>query len=440
MDNFRGFKDTYLPIKDVNFLVGENSTGKSSVLGLISLLNDPRFWYESVFNTEDVQFGHFDDIVSIFSDDRKAFTIGVIHYNEYRGNNGATSIMSKAHKLTFIEKEGQPILKDYFHYDGQIEFHATLDNQKNVYKCLIEDAIPLNGAKKIISKYFKKWGQFENAKVKPYVDIDLSKYSIMDRNVGSSPQDILFAVGMEYREKLKDKQKLSRFISIDMKNLVWIAPIRTKPKRTYDEYKYEYTPEGEHIPYVIKRILKDKKGKEKFLKFARKIGQDSGLFSDIVIKSYGKTATSPFELDILLNRKALGVSNVGYGVSQALPFIVEMFTRGKGTTISIQQPEVHLHPKAQAALGTAIYELASTDSKKFIIETHSDYMIDRFRIDMRNAKYKRKVSSQIVFFERNLSGNKLKILEIDETGEIHTQLPKGYREFFLKEKMDLLGL
>ena len=47
VDNFRGFKETIVPLKDVNFLVGENSTGKSSLLGLIKLINSPRFWMRS---------------------------------------------------------------------------------------------------------------------------------------------------------------------------------------------------------------------------------------------------------------------------------------------------------------------------------------------------------------------------------------------------------
>ena len=44
VDNFRGFRDTCIPITDVNFLVGENSTGKTSILGLLKLLAGPRFF------------------------------------------------------------------------------------------------------------------------------------------------------------------------------------------------------------------------------------------------------------------------------------------------------------------------------------------------------------------------------------------------------------
>jgi predicted ATP-dependent endonuclease of OLD family len=44
VDNFRGFQDTCIPITDVNFLVGENSTGKTSMLSLIKLFSGPDFF------------------------------------------------------------------------------------------------------------------------------------------------------------------------------------------------------------------------------------------------------------------------------------------------------------------------------------------------------------------------------------------------------------
>lgn len=50
LDNYRGFTDTLVPIKDVNFLVGENSTGKTSVLAILKLLSPPDFWLQNEFD------------------------------------------------------------------------------------------------------------------------------------------------------------------------------------------------------------------------------------------------------------------------------------------------------------------------------------------------------------------------------------------------------
>ncbi|MDP6688819.1 MAG: AAA family ATPase [Alphaproteobacteria bacterium] len=83
---------------------------------------------------------------------------------------------------------------------------------------------------------------------------------------------------------------------------------------------------------------------------------------------------------------SVNIRNVGYGVSQSLPVIVEILSRSFGSRFAIQQPEVHLHPKAQAALGDLFYQLALVEEKRFIVETHSDFTIDRFMLNYRKKR------------------------------------------------------
>lgn len=134
----------------------------------------------------------------------------------------------------------------------------------------------------------------------------------------------------------------------------------------------------------------------------------------------------------------MSVSSVGYGVSQSLPVIVEIFSRARNSWFAIQQPEVHLHPKAQAALGEAFFDMATTENKKFIVETHSDYAIDRFRILLRKSN--RKIKSQVLFFEKSDSGNRITPISINDQGELDSNQPESYRDFFMKEEMELLRL
>jgi predicted ATPase len=143
-------------------------------------------------------------------------------------------------------------------------------------------------------------------------------------------------------------------------------------------------------------------------------------------------------VDAVLDGTPLNLINVGYGVSQSLPVFVEIVSRPKGSWFAIQQPEVHLHPRAQAALGDAIFDMAVTDVKRFLIETHSDFTIDRFRLNYRRKT--RKPSSQILFFERQNKQNTVTPLAISAKGELPVDQPDGYRKFFIKEQMDLLGL
>jgi predicted ATPase len=99
-----------------------------------------------------------------------------------------------------------------------------------------------------------------------------------------------------------------------------------------------------------------------------------------------------------------------------------------------------LHPRAQGAIGDLIFQLALIEKKKFIIETHSDFILDSYRLNYRSKKYRNRPASQIVFFERTTTGNVLHEIEILENGEISDNQPEAYRTFFLKEQMRLLGL
>jgi predicted ATPase len=184
---------------------------------------------------------------------------------------------------------------------------------------------------------------------------------------------------------------------------------------------------------------RSKSSAAKFRDFIEKVGKASGLFQDVRIRPFGQGEGAPFELDIVLDGKALNVSNVGYGVSQALPVLVEVLARRHGTAFAIQQPEVHLHPRAQAALGDVFFELAAEEHKLFLVETHSDFTIDRFRLNYRKKRAS-KPESQILFFERRDKRNVVTPLPIGTTGELPTQQPESYRRFFTREQMNLLGI
>ena len=239
--------------------------------------------------------------------------------------------------------------------------------------------------------------------------------------------------GNEFKESIFFEMPLG------LSDFVWLAPIRTRPRRTYDGYGKEFNPEGEHTPYELRKRLLPTNRAKGFCSALEKFGKSSGLFRKVSIHNLGKGAAAPFELLVTLSGSALRINSVGYGVSQALPVIVEMLVQDKGSWFAIQQPEVHLHPRAQAALGDLLFQMSELEQKHFIIETHSDFMIDRFRLNMQTTK-QHKVKAQVLFFERLGEGNKLSIIPIESDGEYSSEQPKMFRDFFLKEQLSILGI
>jgi hypothetical protein len=432
VDNFRGFQDTLIPLKKVNFLIGENSTGKTSILSLLNLLSAPQFWQQYEFNTDQVELGNFKNIVSIESKNRGYFRIGFL-MNESSGekNNDALVLM------TFTEENDLPFLSQFNYLDHQVEMGFKISDGVIKHWSDISKNIDLSPVG--ILEKLKNWKT--NANEKKLKTLTKRHF---DRSGGMPP--LTYFLLTEIGLKRPEYEALS-FLSSPMKSLaegflkpfIWIAPIRSKPRRTYDRYKYGFSPEGEHSPYLIKKLLTDPKIRKPFLKFIEDFGGESNLLNSLEINPFGNDPSSPFELMVRLNGKLININYVGYGISQCLPLLVEMFSRENGAWYAIQQPEVHLHPKAQAALGSLIHNLALLVDKNFLIETHSDYIIDRFRLNCRQDT-KAKIDSQVLYFERTKQGNTVFPVDIEENGNYSENQPKSFRVFFVKEQMDLLSL
>jgi predicted ATPase len=92
-------------------------------------------------------------------------------------------------------------------------------------------------------------------------------------------------------------------------------------------------------------------------------------------------------LAILTDEEGMSVSlaDVGYGISQVLPIVLESILR-QNTIIAIEQPELHLHPKLQANLADLFIKSAEICNNNFILETHSEHIILRLKRRQKEAR------------------------------------------------------
>jgi hypothetical protein len=87
-----------------------------------------------------------------------------------------------------------------------------------------------------------------------------------------------------------------------------------------------------------------------------KYGKSSEMFSEVEIKSFGTSPSDPFQIQFSSEGPKTNIVDLGYGTSQVLPILYMIASAPQRGVFLIQQPEVHLHPKAQAALGTHFVE------------------------------------------------------------------------------------
>ena len=176
-----------------------------------------------------------------------------------------------------------------------------------------------------------------------------------------------------------------------------------------------------------------------------KFGEAAGLFDEITVRHLGATGSDPFQIQVRKGSKRLkgpfrNLIDVGYGVSQALPIVTELIEASTPTDLYLlQQPEVHLHPSAQAELGTLMCNIAAT-GQQLIVETHSDHLIDRVRMDVRDGTTDLKPEDvSLLYFERTGLEVRIHPIRFDKLGNV-LDAPPGYRQFFLKEINRSLGL
>ncbi|MCP1251626.1 MULTISPECIES: AAA family ATPase [Elizabethkingia] len=192
----------------------------------------------------------------------------------------------------------------------------------------------------------------------------------------------------------------------------YVSPLRAHPKRYYmlDKAKMNLTLDtldGDAIAEVLKdNPIITKSVNDWFQKFGLNI--DVKAFKEVI-----------HHLMVKQNDLDLDITDVGFGISQILPVIIQGFLAKKNTTTIIEQPEIHLHPKMQADLADLFIDIIETNkgAKKLIIETHSEYLLKRLRRRISEGKIASENVSICLFNpQTEKESAKVEILEIEEKG------------------------
>jgi len=93
-------------------------------------------------------------------------------------------------------------------------------------------------------------------------------------------------------------------------------------------------------------------------------------------------------------------SNVGFGLTYCLPIIVACLSAPKGALLLLENPEAHLHPRGQSALGQLL-ALCAADGVQIIVETHSDHVLNGIRIATKRSKISNE-NVAVHFFSRDI--------------------------------------
>lgn len=243
-------------------------------------------------------------------------------------------------------------------------------------------------------------------------------------------------------------------------SLKYLGPLRDAPKPLYPLASaadpHDVGLRGEHMASILE-LHKNKKvkyirsasfkdpvvGRKTVTRTLEKAVIDwlqyLGVASSVESRDQGKLG---YELKVgLANSDSThDLTHVGVGVSQVLPILVMCLLADTDSTLVFEQPELHLHPKVQTLLGDFFLSMALCN-KQCIVETHSEYFIDRLRFRIAAASPEKELNNQvkIYFVEKPSQSSSFREVVINEYGAI-PDWPEGFFDQSQQQAEDILRL
>ena len=216
--------------------------------------------------------------------------------------------------------------------------------------------------------------------------------------------------------------------------LFYLGPLRSYPERQYTWQGSRPTDVGRSGERAVDAILASRgRGRTNTRKLnsrgraIRRITmeehvagwlKDLDLISDFDVKQISPD-TDIYRVEVKRSQDSTPVllTDVGFGVSQILPVLVLLAYVDEGSTVLLEQPEIHLHPAVQAGLADIIVEAATVRKVQVIIESHSEHLLRR--LQRRVAEQKLTPDQVALYFCENTgAASDIKPLKLNTCGEI----------------------
>ena len=429
LKSFRCFREAQSArLAPLTLLVGENSTGKTSFLAMVRALWDVAHRGKPSFKEPPYDLGSFDEMAH--------FQTGKVGRSEFfgAGFDQTLQVQDERRQINFdvvFAKSGTVAVPARWRLASEqvwMEERRADDSSRWMH------AGTANG----------EWARELPADVSESLPPDLRLWLLWTSGLPTNLVEVDGFPPMTDDDQAQlEKLLVLPVVYMDRRPFA-SAPVRSKPLRTYDPSDPSSEPEGANVPMYLSTAFFENKKWEALKVALEGFGHEAGLFDEISVRPLGKRGSEPFQLQVRkFGKRAKGpkrnLVDVGYGVSQVLPVITELFRQQETPMFLLQQPEVHLHPSAQAALGSLFCRVAA-EGQQLLIETHSDHVVDRIRMNVRDGSTALKPDDvSILYFERRNLDVQIHSLRLDERGNV-LDAPRSYRRFFMEETRRSLGL
>ena len=237
-----------------------------------------------------------------------------------------------------------------------------------------------------------------------------------------------------------------------LERISYLGPLRSHPQRIYQWSGDTPASVGQMGEYAVAAILAAQgEGRrlnrqvghhtKGFAEFIAAWLKDLGIIHDFSVRSVAE-GRKEYAVLVKTHAKApeVKITDVGFGISQVLPALVQAFYCAPHSTVWMEQPEIHLHPQVQAELADVF--ISATQAREggrprdvqLIVESHSEHFLNRLQLRVAEGMVKPE-DVAVYFCRRAGSATELEPLRLNMFGEIEN----WPEHFFGNEMADIAG-
>ncbi len=398
LTQFKAWKETNpVALKPVTMLLGTNSSGKSTLIQSLLLLKQtvqsPDRTVHLNLGGDEVNdlfnFGGFEDVLHQAAESPRHFSIGF----DFQGET-IDRVKSGKFDCTYGQtSSGSVAIQTLDLRTGERRFRA-IRRDKGAFSIVVDE---------------ESQPRFKGRNYAPERSVALSADAIAELNQdGPVLEDLSLAIRRE------------------LESIIYLGPLRRKPER---DYPWNKTKPGDvgidgrsAIDALLASALLKGEGQNDVVNGVSHWLATMKVADRLEVRQQGRS--NRYELIVHRDGVACNLRDVGIGVSQVLPVLVVAYFAPPGSTIMLEEPEIHLHPLAQAVLAELFITISKQRKVQFIVETHSEHLFRR----MQTLIARQQVAAEqaaMYFVERDGKAAKLRVLELDEYGRVKNW-PDGF--------------
>jgi hypothetical protein len=398
LTNFKAWQDTGdIFLKPVTMLLGTNSSGKSTLIQSLLLLKQtvqsPDRSIHLNLGGDEINdlfnFGDFENLLQQGASAPRQFSIG------FSFKAGSAARVSKGDfSCSYVQNSSGGVTIQDWEVGADTRRFRALRREKGAYSVMVDD------------------------EAQPR---EKGRHLSPERSV-SLPAAAITMLGQD-GPLLED---LSLSIRRELENIVYLGPLRRKPERDYVWNKSkpgEVGSDGHRaIDVLLASALMKGDDQNRIIEGVSKWLVRMKVADKLEVKQLGRSTR--YEVVIHRDGVEANLRDVGIGISQVLPVLTVAYFAPSGSTIMLEEPEIHLHPLAQSTLAELFVEVSRERDVQFIVETHSEHLFRRMQTLIAKQQITLK-DAAMYFVERDGKAARMRPLELDDFGRVKNW-PEGF--------------